>query len=60
MFKNGHNVGGDVLLYIRDVIKFVMDEDEIVFLEYVGQINEIAFDMNIVPFHSLSNLKNVY
>jgi hypothetical protein len=60
MFKNGHNVGGDVLLYIRDVINFVMAEDEIVFLENVGPINEIAFDVNTIPFHSLSNSKNVH
>ncbi len=55
-----HNVGGDVLLYTRDIINFVMVEDEIVVLESVGQINEIALDMNIIPFHSLSNLENVH
>lgn len=60
IFKSVHNVGGDVLLYTRDIINFVMAEDEIVVLESVGQINEIVLDMNIVPFHSLSNLENVH
>jgi hypothetical protein len=50
VFKNGHNAGGDVLLYTRDIINFVMVEDEIVVLESVGQINEIALDMKLSLF----------
>ncbi len=60
MFKNLHNVGCNVLLYTRDIINFVMAKDEIVVLESRGQVNNIALDMNIVPFHSLSNLENVH
>jgi hypothetical protein len=37
-----------------------MAKDEIVVLESRGQVNNIALDMNIVPFHSLSNLENVH
>ncbi len=50
-----HNMDGNVLFLC---IRAIWRKKQI--LENLGGINEVAFNMNTIPFHSLSNVENVH